>query len=1187
MPTRIALRRVGAVSGKQAALPATMVELVALAAQKLNMPAKRVFSATGDEYDDDEDLQLIAADEVLYVSCGEDYVAAAAEPRDTVAEPNATVAETEDEATVAVATIAEPAAAVARPVGTVAEDPTLIAERLPQPEPQPPPRPVAEPISLTAGEGGAASHGTSVVGVGAAAPASSQEANDMSADEQRQAAVEGAAVALLAAAMDEPLSRADCRVQMAGALAMFCMVDGSHENGVGILEQMMEKMEEGPPADSAAKGWLVPWSLNCVKLPIGLSYLTREAGCANKARGVNVANIDALVSAMRAHADLPTMQWIGCGLVAQLVGGGAGDGTPNGDGGQEKASQIAVRAGALEAVACALRGHPVDPSVQQSGVHALCALCGGGGESAREVQTLARELGLVRLLEHALHAHSLQHITQSEGGLSMSWCKLIRSAQSLFAAGLCALCPGTTRIAWLLTAMAHEVCAQPPHQRSHVAAIADGLTEHAESIAALSAFSSDGTSAEALALALRDGARLSDPQDVSSAFEPDSRTSRRADATQLDSTRAMTEATLAALVARAPEAVCEGLDMLAELWDGGSDSAHTPAATALIARGVIEATVMAMRMHPAHVGVQAKAAMQISRLGTSNCQLPDGPCDLSAPAVLDLAAEEILSRAEFAGAVEAVVAAMARHDLGQARHDLGRARHDLGRAQGGRGHESGRAAGRTRDVRTEDGATVGDLHSFGAAALIALTCGVWPAQRRQGRLIQAGGFFEMLSKSTACGDASQQKLLVVLLTCLVSGIDEKVRRQFVASRVIEHVVEILRVHLALELASGGTAVTKQCSAVLDELCFVRDQSKYDDGCVQRALKTGALPLLEAAEVQRAKSARSRRTASGQRAQTAQASGGLHAHLRELGRDEAEASLKAQQAAAWQMAEQLLADEASAKKESAKPAKPAKPSKSAKTGKDRAKPATEPPAEKTKPPAESKPPAEPPAEQGRMGSRDISAGTSGGASDSGGTSGGASISTRPDASLGVATDNVGVATDNVGVATDKSSKKKEKKARQRAARANDSTAANSEGLEAAAPTTEHASVPPPAEQTNLPTPNQAEVRQPGTEPAPPAVPPLAPKVAASAAEDPKVAASAAEDLKVAASAADDSTVAASAADDATDDSCIICMEAEKTHAFIPCGHTCTCARCSELVMEKGGTCPYCRAPAMMATRIYGT
>ena len=39
----------------------------------------------------------------------------------------------------------------------------------------------------------------------------------------------------------------------------------------------------------------------------------------------------------------------------------------------------------------------------------------------------------------------------------------------------------------------------------------------------------------------------------------------------------------------------------------------------------------------------------------------------------------------------------------------------------------------------------------------------------------------------------------------------------------------------------------------------------------------------------------------------------------------------------------------------------------------------------------------------------------------------------------------------------------------------------------------------------------------------------------------------------------------------DRQCVMCLDATKTHIFVPCGHLCVCADCS----NDGGTCPICR------------
>ena len=72
--TRVSLRYAGEVVGKKAALPASFEELLELATQKLQLlsPAKRIFSSDGDEYDADG-LDLIHLDDILYVTCGENF----------------------------------------------------------------------------------------------------------------------------------------------------------------------------------------------------------------------------------------------------------------------------------------------------------------------------------------------------------------------------------------------------------------------------------------------------------------------------------------------------------------------------------------------------------------------------------------------------------------------------------------------------------------------------------------------------------------------------------------------------------------------------------------------------------------------------------------------------------------------------------------------------------------------------------------------------------------------------------------------------------------------------------------------------------------------------------------------------------------------------------------------------------
>ena len=69
------MRYLGSEVGKKVARPDTKGELLELAAKRLNLstPALRIFAEGGDEYDGDEDVVVIESDEIIYVSCGEDF----------------------------------------------------------------------------------------------------------------------------------------------------------------------------------------------------------------------------------------------------------------------------------------------------------------------------------------------------------------------------------------------------------------------------------------------------------------------------------------------------------------------------------------------------------------------------------------------------------------------------------------------------------------------------------------------------------------------------------------------------------------------------------------------------------------------------------------------------------------------------------------------------------------------------------------------------------------------------------------------------------------------------------------------------------------------------------------------------------------------------------------------------------
>ena len=52
----------------------------------------------------------------------------------------------------------------------------------------------------------------------------------------------------------------------------------------------------------------------------------------------------------------------------------------------------------------------------------------------------------------------------------------------------------------------------------------------------------------------------------------------------------------------------------------------------------------------------------------------------------------------------------------------------------------------------------------------------------------------------------------------------------------------------------------------------------------------------------------------------------------------------------------------------------------------------------------------------------------------------------------------------------------------------------------------------------------------------------------------------------------------------DQSCIICLDADRTHALVPCGHLCVCADCAERIPVHS-KCPLCREAWITSLRIY--
>ena len=64
-----------------------------------------------------------------------------------------------------------------------------------------------------------------------------------------------------------------------------------------------------------------------------------------------------------------------------------------------------------------------------------------------------------------------------------------------------------------------------------------------------------------------------------------------------------------------------------------------------------------------------------------------------------------------------------------------------------------------------------------------------------------------------------------------------------------------------------------------------------------------------------------------------------------------------------------------------------------------------------------------------------------------------------------------------------------------------------------------------------------------------------------------------------------SVSASASED--DKQCVVCCEAERSHALIPCGHLSLCEACSGMLLlgTREPLCPLCRTPCKQALRVF--
>jgi hypothetical protein len=57
-------------------------------------------------------------------------------------------------------------------------------------------------------------------------------------------------------------------------------------------------------------------------------------------------------------------------------------------------------------------------------------------------------------------------------------------------------------------------------------------------------------------------------------------------------------------------------------------------------------------------------------------------------------------------------------------------------------------------------------------------------------------------------------------------------------------------------------------------------------------------------------------------------------------------------------------------------------------------------------------------------------------------------------------------------------------------------------------------------------------------------------------------------------------------DAEETQCVVCFDAPKDHAIVPCGHVCVCARCAEqLTKTRTPTCPVSREPIIQTMKLF--
>ena len=50
-----------------------------------------------------------------------------------------------------------------------------------------------------------------------------------------------------------------------------------------------------------------------------------------------------------------------------------------------------------------------------------------------------------------------------------------------------------------------------------------------------------------------------------------------------------------------------------------------------------------------------------------------------------------------------------------------------------------------------------------------------------------------------------------------------------------------------------------------------------------------------------------------------------------------------------------------------------------------------------------------------------------------------------------------------------------------------------------------------------------------------------------------------------------------------ESCVVCLDEDKSHILIPCGHQCVCGPCGERLAQN--PCPICRRAVTMAVKVF--